>query len=221
MNPTLKPIYLFADSQLLFWRENGALFLQSVRDLIENQDPKAAYLGASNSDNPEFYSIFEAAMKSVGINDCRMISSAFSVEEALFVQDADLILLAGGEVERGWEVFDKNGLREAIVRRYYEGALLIGISAGAVQLGSLGWPSTGLSPNNLFDVFAFIPFIISAHDEMGGWEELKSAVQLGNGRFRGIGLPTGGGAIYHKDRSIEPIRHLLYEFSVQDEKAVE
>ncbi|HEX8353175.1 MAG TPA: hypothetical protein VF611_09765, partial [Pyrinomonadaceae bacterium] len=91
-----QPIYLFADSQLLFWRDGGNLFLDSVRRLVTRDPPRAAYLGASNGDAPEYYSIFEAAMAGVGVHNCRMILSSFPVEDQSFLKEADVILLAGG-----------------------------------------------------------------------------------------------------------------------------
>jgi peptidase E len=220
MSLPLKPIYLLADSQLLFLKEEGSCLLDSVRGQIEREYPKAAYIGAANGDNPAYYSIFEAAMESVHIDECRMIPSSLSTEDTLFIDDADLILLAGGDVLRGWKVLEENGLKEQIVRRYYEGATLIGVSAGAVQLGLFGWPEDGLSPDNLTSLFKLVPFIISAHDEKGEWEELKSTIQLMGGRFKGIGIPLGGGAIYHPQQFLEPVRFALNEFSLKDGQIV-
>src|SRR5581483_1141325 len=97
-----QPIYLFADSQLLFWKPGGSLFCRSLRDWLAAAAPKAAYLGASNADNPEYYSLFEAAMAAIGIEQCRMIRSRFSADDETFINEADLILLAGGSVARGW-----------------------------------------------------------------------------------------------------------------------
>ena len=68
---TTKPIFLFADSQLLFWNQNGKPFLNTIRDFLTQIRPKAAYIGASNGDEPTFYSIFEAAMDSIDIRDRR------------------------------------------------------------------------------------------------------------------------------------------------------
>src|SRR5262245_35214428 len=120
MDLLLQPIYLFADSQLLFWRSNGTLFLASIRGRIVHDAPKAAYIGASNGDDPQFYSIFEAAMECIGIRDCRMILSSFTSIDESFVNEADIILLAGGDVERGWKVFNQVGLAELIIKRYRE-----------------------------------------------------------------------------------------------------
>ena len=52
MQVPIKPIFLLADSQLLFWKENENLFLKTIREHIDNENPKAAYIGASNGDNP-------------------------------------------------------------------------------------------------------------------------------------------------------------------------
>jgi cyanophycinase len=218
MSSHIQPIYLFADSELLFWIDGAAPFMSSVRSLIQSESPKAAYLGASNGDNPDYYSIFEAAMENVGISDCRMIPARPSADDESFLNEADIILLAGGDVEKGWNTFQQNGLSEVIARRYYEGSLLIGVSAGAIQLGLVGWPESGESAGTLFYTFKLVPWIIDAHDEDRGWESLKKAVGFMGENMNGIGIPKGGGVIYHPDGSIEPIRQALYEFSVKDKK---
>ena len=102
---------------------------------IDRQSARAAYLGASNGDRPEFYEIFKAALGNVGWTDCRMITSAFSPDERAWLESARLILLAGGDVRLGWETFGRTGIKEVLLTRYAQGAVLIGISAGAVQLG--------------------------------------------------------------------------------------
>jgi peptidase E len=207
MPVSLKPIYLFADSQLLFWKENGYLFLDLVRARVDAKSPKAAYIGASNGDKPEFYAIFEEAMQSIMIRDCRMISSSYGTDDAAFINEADIILLAGGDVEKGWKIIEQSGMKTDIIRRYTEGALLIGISAGAAQLGMLAGSEAGN-----FETLKLVPFIISAHEEKTGWEGLQRVIERSSWELQGIGIPTGGGAVYHQDNSVEPIRHPLSTF---------
>lgn len=219
MNPLVKPIYLFADSQLLFFKENEVPFLDSVRALIEADQPKAAYIGASNGDNPDFYSIFVAAMESIGIRDCRMILSSFSEEDASFCEQADLILLAGGDVAQGWKVLKETGLSEILVRKYYEGTVLLGISAGAMQLGLFGWPDVEEpQPEDYFKTLGLFPLIVSAHDEKNEWTSLKRALSVANLASEGVGIPSGGGLIYYPDHSIKPVRHPLHEFVLVDKQ---
>jgi Peptidase family S51 len=201
----LQPIFLLADSQLLFRGEDGQLLLERVA-----RTRKAAYVGASNGDDPDFYAIFVAAMEGGGIFDCRMIPAAVSEADLAFLNDAELILLAGGDVEVGWRTFLANGLSHHIVRRYFEGATLIGISAGAVQLGLCGLAADG----SLIETFKLVPFIIGAHEEADVWKTTTELLRLSAANTRAIGLPTGGGAIYHPDQTVEPLRHPLVELSL-------
>jgi hypothetical protein len=212
---TIKPIFLLADSQLLFWRDEGEPFLQRARTLLGADEeragstPKAAYLGASNGDAPEFYNLFVAAMEQVGVRDCRHIPAQPAAEDLNFLAGADLILLAGGEVRRGWDAFKAAGLDQKLVERYYGGALLLGVSAGAVQLGLKGWDESGTKTSDMLRV---VPFVVDVHDEPG-WARLLQTVPLAGEHARGIGIPSGGGALYHPDYSVEPVRHPLVEVS--------
>ena len=221
MKPTPQPIYLFADSQLLFRDEGGEPFLNSIRRRAARDSPKAAYVGASNGDAPEFYSIFEAAMEGAGVRERRMIPRAFRAEDQSFMGEADIILLAGGDVERGWRAFVETGMRELVVRRYFEGAVLMGVSAGAAQLG-LCWPTgKGDSPEGLLETFKLVPFVVDAHDEGRQWVRLRGALRLLRGAARGIGIPTGGGMIYYPRGRVEAVRRPLHELSFEGEAVKE
>ncbi len=216
---TIKPVFLFSDSQLLFWRDGERQYLEQLRDLlIEDLDEparpfSAAYFGASNGDAPEFYDLFLAAMDSIGIRRCRHIPARLGSDDLAFIDQADLLLFAGGDVRRGWDAFDANDLAAKIFARYYAGALLVGISAGAVQLGLKGWDEAS---DRLFDTFRVVPFVIDAHAEPD-WPTLHRVVPRAGEHVKGIGIPTGGGLVYHPDYSLEPIRHPATEVFVNPE----
>lgn len=217
---TIKPIYLLADSQLLFWKdESGRLFLDQVREQVDSTAPAAAYIGASNGDTHEYYSLFQAAMEQVQISTCRMIPSRMQPEDKAFVENADLLLLAGGDVDLGWRVFEENGLKEIITRKRIEGVVLIGISAGAVQMG-MGSLTESANMKRV-DLFRFAPFYIGAHEEQEEWWNLRALVNLASEEARGIGIPAGGGAIYNSDGSLEPVRKPLVEFLKQEKELAE
>ena len=215
----IKPLYLLADSQLLFWRQGEHLFTRGIRDLIEAEAPKAAYIGASNGDNPEFYSIFVAAMEAAGISHCRMIPSRLQKEDQAFLEEANLVLLAGGDTEQGWQVFENNGIKGIIGKKRYDGTVLIGVSAGAMQLG-LG-ALVGDSNMKVLELFRFAPFYIGAHEEEDEWWNLRALINLSKTDARGIGIPMGGGAIYYPDGTLEPVRKPLTEFSKQGNQLTE
>ncbi len=217
MDVPIKPIILLADSQLLFWSDGDELFLDRARRLLESAGPrtagpKAAYVGASNGDRPEFFQLFQAAMDGIGVTDCRLIPAQPSPEDLAFFDSADLILLAGGDVERGWRAFEDNGLNTRVAERYTAGALLIGLSAGAIQLGLHGCRSG--DEIELFETFKLIPLLIDVHQEPG-WQRLNRAMPQVGDYVQGLGIPSGGGAVVHPDMTVEPVRRPLTELSVR------
>ena len=202
-------LYLLADSQLLFWSEGDTSFMTRVRDGLDAAHPSAAYIGASNGDQPEFYGIFEAAMASAGIDTRRQIVSNYGLDDARFLHHAELIVLAGGDVARGWDVFESTGMGTAIRKRHREGATLIGISAGSVQLGLKA--RRDANGDALIDTFGMVPHIVDVHDEAGGWARLRSTLAASGLPVRGLGIPPGGGLAYHPDHRVEPLRRPLVE----------
>jgi len=215
----IKPLYLLADSQLLFVKSGGDSLAERLRAELDSSKPSAAYIGASNGDQPEFYELFLAAMQTMEISDCRLVPSQPSREDTLFLENAGLIVLSGGDVERGWQVFEQNGLKELLPKKRFDGAVLVGISAGAVQLG-LGCLSTSAQPKQI-DMFRFAPFYVGAHDEGNDWFDLRALVNLAQSDARAIGLPAGGGAVYYSDGTLEPLRKSLIEIMKEDSKITE
>lgn len=206
-------IYLLADSSLLFSPgEDGRTLAQSIRasldDRLENKDaPTAAYIGASNRDEPAFYEIFEAAMDAASITERRMIRSRYSAMDDVCLNASDLIVLAGGDVAHGRHVMQSTGMCDVIVQRYLAGAVLVGVSAGAVQLGLEGVVDGGEvdeSARASFETFRLVPFVIDVHDENRGWERLQERVRSRGDGARGLGIPLGGGVAYHADHTLEP-----------------
>lgn len=206
------PLFLLADSQLLFWGDDEGPFIDRIAACMRPGAPHAAYLGASNGDNPDFYSIFLAAFEAIGPAECRMIPAEPLEEERAFLESADVIVLAGGDVERGWHAFTASGVREVVERRYHAGAVLVGISAGAVQLGTAGWPEG--DPGAVFPTWGLAPFVVDAHDEDQDWAALKTVVSARGPGAQGIGIPIGGGVILYPDRTLQAVRRAACEVSM-------
>jgi len=215
----IKPLYLLADSQLLFVKIGGDSLAERIRADLDSGKPSAAYIGASNGDQPEFYNLFVAAMESMEISDFRLVPSQPSREDISFLENADLIVLSGGNVEQGWQVFEQNGLKELLPRKRFDGAVLMGVSAGAAQLG-LGCLSNAAQPKQI-EMFRFAPFYVGAHDEENDWFDLRALVNLAQSDARAIGLPFGGGAVYYADGTLEPLRKTLVEIVKEDSKVTE
>ncbi len=81
-----------------------------------------------------------------------------------------------------------------------------------MQLGLKGWSEDGAT----FDTLRLVPFVVDAHDEPG-WAQLLRTVPKAGEHARGFGIPTGGGALYHPDYSVEPVRHPLVEVTLTEE----
>ncbi len=157
-------------------------------------------------------------MQSIGISQCRMVPIHPAADDMAFLQTADLVLLAGGDVERGWRAFEQNGVKDLVNRRRYDGVVLIGVSAGAIQLGLGGLvePAAESSAVKKAEFFRFAPFYVGAHEEQEEWWNLKLLITSSQVDARGIGIPMGGGAIYFPDGELEPIRKPLTEFLKED-----
>lgn len=210
MSADRKPLFLLADSQPLFRHSGDALFatLQESLRVSETSITRAAYIGASNGDAPEFFELFTAAMDNINLHESRMIRAAFGDEDRAFLESADLVLLAGGDTGVGWRSITSTGMDALITKKYYAGAVIIGVSAGAVQLG-MGW--FGKEDGGVSDGLKLVPYYIDAHSERDDWAELRKLVAVREEYAKGFGIPTGGAMIYHPDMSIEAVGHPVAE----------
>ncbi len=216
LNKIIKPIFLLADSQLLFYSNENGLFLSGIKNLfkwdINDIEIKAAYIGASNNDNPQYYEIFQMAFRQVGIHNCRMIKSDPDTADTTFLKNSDIILLAGGDAEKGWDTIRRSGWDVIITERYTSGAILIGISAGAIQLGIREFiEHIDTKRNKGLDSLRLVPFIIDVHtDDL--WQGLKESLLSEGDGTQGIGIPKGAGLAYYPDESLKAIRFQCIEF---------
>lgn len=217
--PTLKPLFLLADSQLLFWKDGDRPFLHRVLAELDAErwkdGPIAAYIGASNGDLPEYYELFRGAMELVDVDHCRHVTSSSAPEE---LDAADLIVLAGGDVHAGYQRMEQSGIAERVQHRYAQGAILLGVSAGAVQLGATAW--TQEAGGETFAPLRLLPSAIDVHDEPE-WERLHALVQDSSSYGRGLGIPSGGGLICHPDHTVEPVRRPVAELVAGEGKVRE
>lgn len=208
-----QPLYLLADSQLLFWVQRDRPLLEAaVAGLPHDAPVSAAYIGASNGDRREFYEIFEAAVDAIGVTDRRMIDSSFGAVDRAFLGRARLIVLAGGDVRAGWDTFVETGMRDVLLDRHAAGAVLVGVSAGAVQLGLCAPEPDGL------ELLRLVPMVVDAHDERDDWARLTRAIQALGGT--GLGIPSGGGVVVRPDGAVAALRRAAHQFRRQGTRVV-
>ena len=221
MNAERKPLFMLADSQSLFRHGSDTLLpaLQESLQVSERNVTRAAYIGASNGDAPEYFDLFRAAMDGINLHESRMIRSEFDSEDRAFLERADLLLLSGGDADSGWDTMTSTGMDAVIARRYYAGAVLVGVSAGAVQLG-MGWFTR--DHQRVSDGLKLVPYYIGVQRERDDWQGLRSLVETREEYAKGFGIPFGGAMIYHADMSMQAVRYPVAEFekSVRENGAV-
>ncbi|MDX1997262.1 MAG: Type 1 glutamine amidotransferase-like domain-containing protein [Thermoanaerobaculia bacterium] len=206
MSSAWKPVVCLADSRLLFDSSAAGRALAAV--LRANLPPvgaRAAYIGAANGDEPAFFSLFEAAMDRLGVAERSFVRADFSAADRAALARADLVLLAGGDPALAWRVFERTGLEAEIRARRDAGALLVGVSAGAVAMGWLVEHDRigGAEPPLLS--FRFVPGVVAAHEEAADWAPLRRLLRRAALPLPGYGIPAGGGLVYHPDGSLEPL----------------
>ncbi|HEU4562260.1 MAG TPA: Type 1 glutamine amidotransferase-like domain-containing protein, partial [Longimicrobium sp.] len=215
------PVYLLGDSQLLFARRGERPLLAPAVDALASPEPRAVYVGAANFDQPEYYAIFEGAMDLIGVRERRMILSDYAAEDRAYLRSADIIVLAGGDVGVGLRVLRQTGMDDDIDERRREGVVLVGVSAGAVHLGAMGWLGDDTAEGELVGTLGIVPFAVDAHDEANGWRRLRQLVARSPLGSVGIGVPFGGGVIHHPDGTVEPLGRGAVELRLDDDRVIQ
>lgn len=203
MSAQRQPIFLLADSQPLF----GSKVIPALQECLkvtQRNITKAAYIGASNGDAPEYFELFVAALDHINLHDARMIRAGFGSDDRKFLERADLVLLAGGDADAGLDIIRGTGMEAIIADRYHYGAVLVGVSAGAMHLGA-GWSGK--------EGLKLVPYYIGAHSDKNDWLQLRALLEAcDDEQATGYGIPAGGALIYHADQSLEAVRQPVAEF---------
>lgn len=166
--------------------------------------PVVAYLGAANGEQPRWYRAIERALgKRYGakVLHARAGTEAEIAETRRVLAGADVIYAGGGDVALLADRIVGSGL-DAIVRaRHRAGALLIGVSAGAIGLTAywVRFPDDDptLERPTRFRCIGAVPIAIDVHDEAADWEELRALLwawghEEPDAIVEGFGIPSRG-----------------------------
>lgn len=164
--------------------------------------------------------MFEMAMNSIGVTDCLHVDANLTHQQLAFVSTAQIILLAGGDTWLGWQTIRK--IEPMIVNARKNGAVLIGTSAGSVQLGMLGHrDKPHLCNTDLFSTFGYVRAMLSPHEEKEQWKMLKQMVLQTEGTVPAIGIPSGSGLIVTNDNLVQAVRKAAVTFTIKDNQLIE
>ena len=172
----------------------------------------AVYLGAANGDHPDMFSMYEAVAARVGIHRCIHVKERATPADVVLIRDrAALVILASGDPHRAWRSFVATGIDAALTYAIRAGCPALGVSAGAINLGTHGFTMPGEpigaeSAEAPYKSLGLFPFAAGAHEEAERWAALRAALALLTQRGEacvGLGLPYGSAVALHPDGTLE------------------
>jgi hypothetical protein len=160
--------------------------------------PLVAWVGAANEDSLPWFERHDKVLRPRYGADLRMVRTGFADDSQRLVDEAPVIYLPGGDVSVLAGRLRALGLDETIRRRHAEGALVVGVSAGAIGLTRwwVEFPEDGRPPYRIPCVGA-LPIAVDCHDEESDWEELRALLDAWQREEPGAvvdayGIPAGG-----------------------------
>lgn len=191
------PVVLLADSQLLFNHARAVVFHQQLRRFLKGQEQGRSagaycvYVGAANNNRPEFFAMAEQALSGLGFPRCEFLKAGLT-DLKTPQQTPALILLAGGDPLLGWQTLEQPELQAWLVEQWHKGALLLGISAGAMHLTSAVLAEGGKPYRQSF--MELYPLVTFVHEEAEDWPSYQAFQALGDSQQRScLKIPFGSG----------------------------
>ena len=221
------PIYLLAGGRGAK-RESPDPILQMALRKLGKTKPSVAYIGAAHGDSPTFYLFIKHLLVTAGAGKVELVplvKKKSNMEKAQsIIQSADCIFVSGGDVSEGMRVLNEKSVVSLIKKRYNEGALIIGVSAGSIMLAKqwINWPDENDEASaELFPCMNIAPVLCDTHGEEDKWDELHSLLRLTADDQIGYGIPSGGAMRISSDGTVEAISMPLYRIERKGDKIVQ
>jgi len=221
---TRLPIYLLAGGPGAKRQSPDPILQMALREL-DKIKPSVAYIGAAHGDSKMFYLFIKHLISAAGAGKIKLVPLAkknSDLEEAQSIlQSADCIFVSGGDVSEGMRVLTEKSIIPLIQKRYNEGALIIGVSAGSIMLAKqwITWPDENDETSAvLFPCMNIAPVLCDTHGEEDEWNELHSLLRLTKEDKIGYGIPGGGAMRILTDGTVEAISLPLYRIERQGDK---
>jgi len=213
---TILPIYLLAGGPGAKRQSPDPILQMALRELGKTK-PSVAYIGAAHGDSLMFYLFIKRLIVAAGAGKVELVPLAKKksniAEAQLIIQSSDCIFVSGGDVSEGMRVLTEKSVIPLIKKRYDEGALIIGVSAGSIMLAKqwINWPDENDEASaELFPCMNIAPVLCDTHGEEDKWNELHSLLRLTDGDQIGYGIPSGGAMRISTDGAVEAISLPLY-----------
>lgn len=172
--------------------------------------PSVAWIGAASNDSrPWFERVAKVLRQRYGAD----VQMAKDDEAARIIADARMLYFGGGDVKLLADRVEQLELAEIVRRRRREGAVLVGVSAGAIGLTRywIEFPddNPALARPTRFACIGAVDCAVDCHDEDSDWEELRAllaawALDEPDAVVDAYGIPLGG-AIEVTDVGMTPL----------------
>ncbi len=201
----VKPLFLLAGGGPRNTEAEAAYLARALQE-CESAKPRVVYIGTASGDNAMFFGFMRSLLHKAGAGEITMAKlakrGADIASAKKLLAEADAVFLSGGEVDEGMLWLVRHGLADFMLKLRDGGKVFIGVSAGAIMMGSkwVRWENeSDDSTAALFDCLGFIPAIFDTHAEDEDWKELKCALRLQGEGSRGYGIHRGGMAVFSAD----------------------
>jgi peptidase E len=170
--------------------------------------PEIAYVGSANGDDPGCFRRTEHALRrrhGARVHHVLAHPTRRARNEEI-LQRADVIYIAPGDVSRLSRRLHAAGFAETLRRRHRDGAMVVGVSAGAIALAPywIEFPTEAGQPS-LLPCLGALEIAVDCHDEDEDWPELRALLAL-HGKtapevtIDAYGIPRGGALILRDGR---------------------
>ena len=223
---TMLPIYLLAGGRGAKRESPDPILQMALRELGKTK-PSVSYIGAAHGDSLMFFLFIKRQITAAGAGKVELVPLAkkkSNMEKAQsIIESADCIFVSGGDVAEGMRVLTEKSVVPLIKKRYNEGALIIGVSAGSIMLAKqwINWPDENDEASaELFPCMNIAPVLCDTHGEEDKWDELHSLLRLTADDQIGYGIPSGGAMRISSDGTVEAISMPLYRIERKGDKIV-
>jgi peptidase E len=177
--------------------------------------PRVAYVGAANGDDPDRADMMADLLApfDVDMQIVKTSSPGDDIDAARAqLEQADVIYFGGGWTKPLVDLFRAHKLEGVLRARHEAGATIMGVSAGAVAMTSIGIEA---DEDQHYPCFGLVDLVIDVHDEENDWAKLRKllgmlAKERGSTQS-GLGLPHGSAILVdgngkQSNISLEPVR---------------
>jgi hypothetical protein len=203
-------------------------FHDRVFELV-GRGARVAYLGAANGDQRRWYERVAEALSRRHDARCTLVRTVGVAEPRAVTREleaAEVIYVAGGDVSALADRVAALALGPVIRARHSDGAMLVGVSAGAIGLSPCWVEFDGEEAARRIACVGALPFAVDCHDEESDWEELRAllarwAADEPGAAVEAWGIPAGGALEVARDGQVRPLGPAPKRLRLVDGRIVE